>query len=83
MVFETTGGIRVEELEDSRRIAHVREIERDFRSIERPTERKRNNPYDIAPLRKILGLEVMEVDPDVLKELKNETYNYLRVSQAT
>lgn len=69
------------QLEESRRTANAYEIEHSFRSIDRPSERKRNNPYDIAPLRKVLGLEVCESDPDVLKELKNETYNYLRVSK--
>ncbi|KAJ9114071.1 hypothetical protein QFC22_005891 [Naganishia vaughanmartiniae] len=47
-------------------------------SLERPSERKRNNPYDIAPLRRILGLHVIPEDPDFMKELKNEAYNFLR-----
>jgi hypothetical protein len=50
--------------------------------VERPSERKRNNPYDIAPLRKILGVHPAPEDPDYLKELKNEAYNFLRVSDA-
>ncbi|KAJ9091385.1 hypothetical protein QFC21_007024 [Naganishia friedmannii] len=51
---------------------------RTYVSVERPSERKRNNPYDIAPLRKILGLHPLPEDPDYLKELKNEAYNFLR-----
>ncbi|KAJ9105470.1 hypothetical protein QFC21_001841 [Naganishia friedmannii] len=53
-------------------------VEENRRLKERPSERKRNNPYDVAPLRKILGLHVEPEDPDYVKELKNETYNFLR-----
>ncbi|KAJ9119013.1 hypothetical protein QFC22_003502 [Naganishia vaughanmartiniae] len=51
---------------------------RTYVSVDRPSERKRNNPYDIAPLRKILGVHPVPEDPDYLKELKNEAYNFLR-----
>lgn len=60
-------------------MANQLEVARSFRSVDRPSERKRNNPYEVAPLRQVLGLEVSASDPDLLKELKNETYNYLRV----
>ncbi|KAJ9097523.1 hypothetical protein QFC20_006180 [Naganishia adeliensis] len=67
-----------QQLQESQRVNKGLGVERSSRSVDRPSEHKRNNPYEVAPLRQVLGLEVLASDPDVLKELKNETYNYLR-----
>ncbi|KAJ9100876.1 hypothetical protein QFC20_005365 [Naganishia adeliensis] len=56
-----------------------RELLATFEPIERPSEAG-DNDYDVAPTRRVLGLDLLPGDPDLVKILKNQTWNYLRAS---
>lgn len=69
----------VARLEATQARERERELLATFEPIERPSEAG-DNDYDIAPTRRVLGLDLLPSDPDLFKILKNQTWNYLRVS---
>lgn len=70
----------VARLEATQARERERELLATFEPIERLSEAG-DNDYDIAPTRRVLGLELLPSDPDLVKILKNHTWNYLRVSE--
>ncbi|KAI5448991.1 hypothetical protein NCC49_005701 [Naganishia albida] len=78
-VMASPGHSALTDLQISRAQEQERQLLESFKPIERPAE-ARDNGYDIAPTRRVLGLELLPSDPELVKILKNQTWNFLRES---